>query len=143
MTAGLVALGVGMGLYGVAMRPDPLWVLPVANGLTGLAVAALPLGGGVDTAHGVAAAVGYLTLAAIPIAGARRAGRWARASVAVGALSGLCLFASVLLDRDGLLQRAGLTVAHAWVVVSALRLLRSPTSSSRTPPAPAPAGPPR
>lgn len=141
MTAGLVALGVGMGLYGAALRPDPLWVLPVANGLTALAVAALPLGGGVDTAHGVAAALGYVTLAAIPVAGARRTNRWSWASVVIGAASGACLLASVLLDRHGLFQRVGLTVAHGWVVVSALHLLRSPTSSSRTPPAPAPGGP--
>jgi len=139
MTAGLVALGAGMALYGLAMRPGPWWPLPVANGLTALAVAALPLGGSVDSAHGAAATLGYLTLAAIPAVAGRRLPRaWARLSLATGAASGLCLVASALVTRDGLFQRLGLTVAHAWVVVSALGLWRSPTSSSRTRPARAP-----
>ena len=139
MTAGLVALGAGMALYGLAMRPDPWWPLPVANGLTALAVAALPLGGGVDGAHGAAATFGYVTLAAIPaIAGRRLPPAWARLSLATGAASGLCLLASTLVTRDGLFQRLGLTMAHVWVVVSALGLLRSPMSSSTTRPARAP-----
>ena len=134
MTAGLVALGTGMALYGLALRPDPAWLLPVANGLTALAVAALPLGGSVDTAHGLAATLGYLTLAAVPaVVGRKLAPARARLSLAVGAASGLCLLASALVTRDGLFQRLGLTIAHLWVVVSALGLLRSPTSSSRTP----------
>ncbi len=141
MTAGLLALGTGMALYGVALRPDPAWPLPVANGLTALAVAALPLGGRYDGAHGMAAGLGYLTLAAIPVVvGRRLKPAWAAASAATGAVAGLCLVAAVLGDRDGLFQRAGLTVAHAWVVVSAVGLLRSPRSSSRTPPDRAPAG---
>jgi hypothetical protein len=53
MTAGLVALGAGMGLYGLALRPRPVWILPVVNGGITLAVAAFALGGNDDTAHGV------------------------------------------------------------------------------------------
>ncbi len=142
MTAGLLALGTGMAAYGVALRPRPSWPLPVLNGITAVAVAALPLGGAYDNAHGVAAGLGYVTLAAVPVLGAHRLRpAWAAVSVATGLVSGLCLLASVLLPpRDGLFQRLGLTVAHAWVVVSALGLLRSPTSSSTTPPAGAPAG---
>lgn len=141
MTAGLVALGTGMGLYGLALRPDPMWPMPVANGITALAVAALPLGGAFDAAHGVAATLGYVTLAAVPALGARHLRpAWARISVATGLVSGVCLVASALVARDGLFQRLGLTVAHVWVVVSAARLLRSPTSSSTTPPGRAPAG---
>lgn len=140
MTAGLVGLGAGMALYGLALRPDPWWPLPVANGVTALAVAALPLGGTVDTAHGAAATLGYVTLAAIPVViGRRLPTAWARLSVAAGAVSALSLVASALAPRDGLFQRLGLTVAHAWVVVSALGLLRSPRSSSTTRPARAPA----
>ena len=137
MTAGLVALGAGMGLYGVALRPSPVWLLPVANGITALAVAALPLDAGYDTAHGVAAGLGYMTLAAIPAAvtGGRPA------AVAVSVVSALCLLASVLVDRDGLFQRAGLTVAHLWVVLSAMRTV--PMSSSTTPRAPGSAARPR
>jgi hypothetical protein len=134
MTAGLLALAAGMGLYGVALRPRPAWLLPVANGALTMAVAALPLGGGNDGAHGVAAALGYVTLAAIPAVVGRR-----RVSIAIGIASALCLLLTVVAgDRDGLFQRLGLTVAQAWVVVSAVRLLRSPRPSSTTPPASAP-----
>ena len=140
MTAGLVALGAGMALYGLAQRPDPWWPLPVVNGITALAVAALPLGGTLDSAHGAAATLGYVTLAAIPVvAGRHLRPAWARLSLATGAVSALCLLATALVDREGLFQRLGLTVAHLWVVVSALGLLRSPRSSSTTPPARAPA----
>ena len=127
MTVGLVGLGAGMALYGLALRPDPAWVLPVANGLTALAVAALPLGGSVDSLHGLAATLGYLTLAAIPAVVGRHLGSArTRLSIAAGATSGLCLLASALVTRDGLFQRLGLTIAHLWVVISALGLLRSP-----------------
>ena len=135
MTAGLLALSAGMGLYGVAIRPRPGWLLPVANGVITLAVAALPLGGRFDAAHGAAAALGYVTLAAIPAVVGRRP-----LSIAIGMVSGLCLLLTVLADRDGLFQRLGLTVAQAWIVISALALLRSPTPSSTTPPARARAG---
>lgn len=146
MTAGLVALAAGMGLYGLAIRPGPSgpgsgvkgagWLVPVANGVVTLAVAALPLGGRVDAAHGLAAALGYLTLAAIPPLVGRRP-----LSVAIGLVSALCLLLTVLAeDRDGLFQRLGLTVAQAWVVVSAARLVRSPIPSSTAPPVRARAG---
>jgi hypothetical protein len=154
MTAALVVLGVGMALYGIALRPRRIWPLPVLNGATALAVAALPLGGGYDTAHGVAAALGDATLAAIPVAvggrrrgprsggrsgpGPRSGGRSGHGPVAASTLSAALLVTSVLVDHGGLLQRAGLTVAHLWVVVSALWevLASRPTSSSTTPPAP-------
>lgn len=126
MTAGMVALGAGMGLYGLAVRPRPTWWLPVANGAITLAVAALPLGGGVDGAHGLAAGAGYLTLAAIPVVvGGRRL-----LPAAVSAVSGACLLLTVVADRDGLFQRIGLTVAQAWIVASALGLLRSARPAS-------------
>jgi hypothetical protein len=136
MTAALVVLGAGMIVYGLALRPASPWLLPVANGAATLALAALPLGGSHDTAHGVAAALGYLTLAAIPVAvGGRRPAAAAATLVSAGGL-----LASILLDRDGLFQRVGLTVAQLWVVVNALGLVRSPTWWSRSRPARAPAG---
>ena len=136
MTAGFVALAAGMTLYGVALRPRPVWILPVANGVMTLGVAALPLGGRFDGAHGVAAVLGYVTLAAIPALVGRRP-----LSVAIGLVSALCLVLTVVAeDRDGLFQRLGLTVAQAWIAVNALALLRSPTPSSTTPPARARAG---
>lgn len=137
MTAGLVALGAGMGAYGLALRPRPAWLLPVANGVITLGVAAFPLDGDYDTVHGVAASLGYVTLAAVPaVVGRRRP-----LPVAVSVVSGICLLLTTVATRDGLFQRLGLTVAQAWIVVNALGMLRSPTPSSTTPPAPAPGGP--
>lgn len=137
MTAALLVLAAGMVLYGLALRPGTAWWLPVINGLATVAVAALPLGAGMDGAHGAAAAAGYVTLAGIPVI----LGRGRPLAVAVGAVAAAGLVASVALSRDGLFQRAGLTAAHVWVVVSALGLIlgRSPTSSSTTPPDRAPA----
>ena len=139
MTTALVVLAAGMVGYGIALRPGRGWWLPVVNGVATIAIAALPLGGKVDAAHGLAAALGYVTLAAIPVVvGPRRP-----FPVAVSTAAALCLVASVTVDRDGLFQRLGLTVAQLWVVLSALglsgrrRLVRSPRSSSTTPPAPA------
>ena len=132
MTVALVVLAIGMILYGLALRPDRAWPLPVVNGVVTLAVAALPLGGGYDTAHGVAAALGYVTLAGIPVVVGR-----APTATAVSAVAALCLLASVMGAWDGLFQRLGLTVAQLWVVLSAVR---SPTWWPRTPPARAPAG---
>ncbi|MGI8983840.1 MAG: hypothetical protein ACR2HM_04805, partial [Acidimicrobiales bacterium] len=108
--------------------------LPGANGAITLAVATLPRVGRGDTAHGSAAAAGYLTLAAVPVV----VGRRRLLPAAVSTLSGACLLLTVVADRDGLFQRLGLTVAQAWIVVSALGLLRSPTASPPTPPAPPP-----
>ena len=143
MTAALLALGAGMVVYGLALRPSRAWVLPVVNGMATLAVAALPLDGADDTAHGVVAGLGYVTLAAIPVA----VGRRSRLSMVTSVVSGLCLLASVVVATDGLYQRTGLTVAHLWVVVSALGSLRGvegrgrgPTSPSTTRRARAPAG---
>ena len=141
MTAGLLALGAGMALYGVALRPRP--VLAAAGGQRddhpGRGRPAprrrrrhRPRRGRHPRLRHPGRHPGRS--AGRPPAGLGRGCRWPPALV-----SGLCLLASVLVDRDGLFQRLGLTVAHAWVVVSALGLLRSPTSSSTTPPAPAPA----
>jgi hypothetical protein len=79
--------------------------------------------------HGVFAAIGYVTLAALPLLAARsfaRDGRrgWARASVIVAAVSAACLAATTLGPLHGLFQRAGLTVADAWIVATALSLRR-------------------
>ena len=134
MTAALAALGTGMVLYGLAVRPARWWPLPVVNGLATFAVAALPLGGDYDSSHGVAAAAGYLTLAAIPLVASLRG---VRLSALVGLACGACLLASVVVSRDGLLQRLGLTIGHLWIVASALELLRHPSSTPLTgPPGP-------
>jgi hypothetical membrane protein len=141
MTAGLVVLSAGMGLYAAALRPSRTWILAAANSATTLGVAALPLGSRYDDAHGAVAALSYLTLAAVPLAAAPGLpGRALRAgALAAGAVSGLCLVGTALVDRVGLLQRLGLTVAQLWVVLSALRLASGPRWSSMPRPGRGPA----
>lgn len=133
MTAGLVAFGVGVPLYGAALRdalPGPAWAAAAATGLATLGVAAFPLTAhGPDTVHGAVAGVAYASLAATPLLAAAplaRAGRrgWAGASVAVGTVSAASLAATAAGPATGLFQRVGLTVAHAWVVASAVGILR-------------------
>lgn len=128
MTAALVGLGAGMALYSVTLRSrlgGPAWISALANGVVTLGVAALPLGSGYDTVHGIAAGAGYATLAAVPVlaaprlSGPGRAGRgWAAASTAVGTVSGVLLATSLTGWRSGLFQRLGLTLAQSWVVVA-------------------------
>ena len=130
LTAALVVLGTGMILFGLALRPARAWPLAVLNGLAALAVAALPLGGRYDTAHGLAAAVGYVTLAALPLG---RAGD-GRLAVLLAVVCGASLLAGAVGVRAGLLQRIGLTVGHAWVVAEAVRLLAAGHPSSKRPP---------
>ena len=71
MTAGFVAFGVGVPLFGLALRDaldGPAWTTAVATGLATLGVAAFPLDGWAgDTPHNVAAGLGYVTLAATPL----------------------------------------------------------------------------
>jgi len=134
MTAGLVALGTGLPLYGSALRATlsgPAWACATATGLATLGVASFPLGSPTpDRIHGVFAGIGYATLAATPLAAAAplaRSGRtgWARLSAAAGLVSGASLLATVAGPGSGLFQRLGLTAGHAWVVASALDILRT------------------
>jgi hypothetical membrane protein len=137
MTAGLVVFGllIPVFAFGLArMLDEPrLRVSVSVAGLATLAVALLPLtrepGGAQDTAHAVAAGIGYVGMAVSPLIGAaalRRLGRPGAAAVsaAVGVVSACALVASVLVDRSGLFQRLGLTVVDAWYVVMAVQLLR-------------------
>ena len=87
-------------------------------------------------AHDWGASVGYATLAGVPLLAVRPLRdegrtRAAAASVAVGAVAGACLLATLAGRRHGLLQRAGLTVGDAWIVASALWLLRDRTDGRR------------
>ncbi len=144
MTAGFVVYGTGLSLFGSALRttlPGPAWALAAATGLATLGVAATPLDTAAgDALHGVFAALGYATLAAVPLAAAgplaaqgRR--RWARWSVVTGVASAACLAATVLGPRHGLFQRAGLTIADSWVIAAAVdMLLRSGAEGSGTSP---------
>ncbi|HVM01925.1 MAG TPA: DUF998 domain-containing protein [Acidimicrobiales bacterium] len=133
MTAGLVAFGVGLPLYGTALRaalPGPAWAFATATGLATLGVAAVPLGSPArDAAHGVVAGAAYATLAATPLAASRplaRSGcrRLARSGAWAGTISAASLLATTAGPASGLFQRVGLTVADAWIAASAVALLR-------------------
>lgn len=133
MTAGFVVFGVGMPLFGAALRTrlrGPAWVFATATGVATLGVAAAPLGSpGRDTVHGAFAALGYATLVALPLAAARplaEEGRraWAVSSMAAGAASAACLVATTLGPRHGLFQRLGLTMVDVWAALFAVGMLR-------------------
>lgn len=133
MTAAFVAFGLGVSLYAVELRstlPGPAWTAALATGVATLGVAVFSLGSPFrDAVHGAFAATGYVTLAALPLLAARvfaRDGRkgWAQASVTVAAVSAVCLAATAVGPLHGLFQRAGLTVADAWIVATALSLRR-------------------
>lgn len=130
MTGGFVAYGAlalvgASGLVGTVIeRIRPALVV---NAVSTLAVALLPLerSTGGDTAHAVAAGIGYVSLAAIPALAAgplARSGRRraAAASVAIATVVGLSLAATVVLDQSGLAQRVGLTTGDAWLITAAI-----------------------
>jgi hypothetical membrane protein len=133
MTLGLVAFGVGVPAYAVALRhrlDGGAWLAATATGLATLCVAALPLGisSSGDLLHGAAATAGYATLAAVPLLAVRplRAsgqGAAAAISAAAGSVSALSLAATTLGTRHGLWQRAGLSIGDAWLVASAVAIL--------------------
>jgi hypothetical protein len=133
MTLGFLAFGVGVIAFGLALRASgagPAGSSAVATACFTLAVAATPLGAPArDVVHGTFASLGYLTLAGVPLLSVRplrRAGRLdaARASVAAATGAALCLAASAIGPAHGLFQRAGLTVGDAWLVASAVVVLR-------------------
>jgi hypothetical membrane protein len=134
MNAGFLAFAVAMPVYAVSLRaelPGRTWLVALANGVATAAIVATPLGysQAVDTAHAGAAGVAYLALAALPLAAAvplARTGRprAARASVVLGLVAGASLAATSADRAVGLFQRAGLTLVDAWIVATALAMLR-------------------
>lgn len=134
MTTGLAGFGIGMLLYAGALRhavAGPAWKAALGVGIAVFGLIAAPLGVSpmTDDVHGVLATAAYTSLVAIPLlaaqplaAGGRRA--LARFSVATSVVGGLCLAATVLGVTPGLLQRIGLTLVDAWVVGSAVCVLR-------------------
>ena len=132
MTAGFVTFGVGVGLFAVSVRTTLGATTSAFLGATAastLAVALLPLGGSdtVDQLHGMAAAAGYVTLVAAPLAARsslRRLGahRLAFAGVAATAVAAVSLGASLALPATGAFQRLGLTVVDAWIIATATLL---------------------
>jgi hypothetical protein len=135
MTGGMVAFGIGLPIFATGLRravPGPAWMAAAAAGLSSFAVAAIPLRPGTEVpAHAVAAATAYLTLAAVPLLAAKPLAdmgrrRWAQASVGVGVTAGLLLAGTAAGPVHGLLQRCGLTLLDAWVIVASVTLLLPP-----------------
>ena len=132
MTAGFVTFGVGVGLFAVSVRTTlgaTTSAFLVATAASTLAVALLPLGASdtVDQLHGIAAAAGYVTLVAVPLAARRSlrrlgAHRLASAGVAATAVAAVSLGASLALPATGAFQRLGLTVVDAWIITTATLL---------------------
>lgn len=133
MTGAFVGYGIWLLVAVPAVRRSvlrPIAPALVVNALATFAVAALPLhrSTAMDRGHGVAAFVGYASLAAIPLLGGlalRRADRpgLAAASFAASGLVALFLVFSALVDADGLFQRLGLTVGDLWLVAAGVAIL--------------------
>ena len=134
MTAGFVCFGVALPVYGVALREalgGKAWVAATVTGCATLGAAAFSLDRSStgDTAHGVLATAGYVSLALTPLLAARslsdRGHRHAAAaSRVVSAMSAVCLVATAAGPAHGLFQRLGLTVVDAWLAASAIAILR-------------------
>lgn len=102
-------------------------------GLATLGVAAVPLslsgGGTEDVVHGTFATLGYIGMALSPLIGAVAFYRRRRiAAAAVSGLTGVVSAAALastpfVSSNFGLLQRLGLGVVHAWLVVMAILIL--------------------
>ena len=132
MSTGFVVYGVAVTVGGLAVRASVIsraWPAVVVNGLATLAVAALPLdvSAAGDRAHGLAATVGYVSLALVPVLAAgplHRAGhrRVAALSVVAGIGIGVCLALTVVAGAKGAFQRAGLGIGDAWLVAAGLSL---------------------
>ncbi len=103
------------------------------TGVATLGVAAFSLGTPTSgDIHGVFAGLAYASLAATPIAASaalRRSGhdKLARTSISTGIVIGAALVASVLgpAHVHGLLQRIGLTIGDAWIIASAVSMMRA------------------
>ncbi|MEO6988738.1 MAG: DUF998 domain-containing protein [Aquihabitans sp.] len=133
MSTGFVVYGVAVAVGGLAVRSSIIgraWPAVVINGLATLAVAALPLDVSPtgDQAHGVAATVGYVSLALAPalaagplVASGRR--RAAAVSVVASVSIGVCLALTVVADANGAFQRIGLGIGDVWLVAAGLSLV--------------------
>ena len=104
------------------------------RGLATLGVAAAPLDHSdlVDGLHVIAAGVGYVTLAAVPLLAFRplvAAGhhRLAAFGAAMASVSAVALPTSLVVSQTGLFQRIGLTAGDAFLVASVpvVRALRA------------------
>lgn len=132
MTLAFGVFGLGVIAFAFALREaldGAAWIAAVATGVCTLGVAATLLGGwSGDDVHGAFASLGYAAIVAVPLLAAAplaRSGRRgaARASILTAAISAACLVARTVGPAHGLWQRLGLTVADAWIVVTAVSLV--------------------
>jgi hypothetical membrane protein len=134
MTAGFVTFGVGVSVFAASLRravSGPAWIAAAATGVAIAAVAAIPLDRSAagDTWHAIAAAAGYVTVAATPALAARpllAQGQrgLARLGVLSSSVAAAALLASVTGLPTGLFQRIGLTAGDAWIAAAALAIAR-------------------
>lgn len=141
MTSGMIVFGVALLVYAVPLRraiTGPSWITAGATGAATLGVAATPLDRSdlVDGLHLVAAGIGYVTLAAIPVlafrpllAAGRRGLAVFGATMAVVAVAALPI--SLVVAESGLFQRLGLTAGDLFLVASvpSVRSILAGTSS--------------
>ncbi|HWJ60934.1 MAG TPA: DUF998 domain-containing protein [Acidimicrobiales bacterium] len=135
MTAAFVAYGAAVLVGSTALRTSPLrsvWSIAAVNGAATIAVAALPLehSPSMDTWHGVAAGVGYVSITVLQLASARPLRdtghrRAAALAAAGGVTSAVCLAATTVSEANGFFQRLGLTVGDAWLVAAGVALFRA------------------
>ena len=124
MTAGMVGFGLLAPVFATTFEDRRLRLSLAVAGLGTLGVAAAPLGASFgDGPHVAAAAISYVAMALTPALGARSLGA-PRTSYSLTALAAVLLAASTTGDHAGLLQRAGLGVTDAWMVVQAVRQAR-------------------
>lgn len=128
MNAGFVVFGVALPCYALALRETLsgwAWMTAASTGLATLGVAALPLdvSDSVDQWHGVAAGIGYVTLALTPFLAfrplrSRHHDVLAFAGIVAGVTSALCLALSIWAEANGFFQRLGLTATDTWLIAS-------------------------
>ena len=128
MTTGMITFGVALPLYARALHqalPGRAWVAAAATGFATLGVAATPLDHSelVDGLHLIAAGVGYVTLAVVPILARRsliEAGhdRLAAFGTTMAGVAAVALPTSLLVSQTGLFQRIGLTAGDAFLLAS-------------------------
>jgi hypothetical membrane protein len=145
MTAGFLVFAAALPTYAVALRrslPGQAWKFAAANGVATLGVATFSLGTPTSgDIHGAFAGLAYASLAATPIAasvalrrhGNKRNEALARTSIATGLVCAAALLASVVGPDHvhGLLQRVGLTIGDAWIIASAISMMRDSDATSR------------
>ncbi len=134
MTLGFVVFGLAVSGYSFALReacPGRAWVAALTTAIATLGVAAVPLGWFSDGLHGAFAAIGYASLALTPMLASRPlGGRLGAISLGAGIGCGICLLATVLGPAHGLFQRLGLGIGDAWLLASALVILRAAPNRS-------------